>query len=195
VIFFSGIGLGYILTEIALMQRFTLMLGSPLHAISVTLAALLISSGLGSRYSSSHPGNPARRIAILTVCAGAYILAFAVGGSGLLGFAVAWPLGLRMALCVALVAPPGFILGMYFPTALTLVGARAPSAVAWAWGINSGFTVLGSAVSIMIAQFTGFTIVLLVAVGCYVLAAMSFLLMLRRLQGPVAAGPATEALL
>ena len=59
VLFFGCVGLGFMLIEIPMMQRFSLLLGSPLHSISISLAALLIFSGIGSpccRVSSRRRG-------------------------------------------------------------------------------------------------------------------------------------------
>ena len=51
-IFFAAIGVGFLLFEIALIQRFTLFLGFPTYALSVVLFALLVFTGLGSLASS-----------------------------------------------------------------------------------------------------------------------------------------------
>jgi hypothetical protein len=55
-----------------------------------------------------------------------------------------------------------------------LVGLGSPEAVVWAWGINSGFTVLGSTLSIVIAQFLGFNRLLLIAAVLYGIAVLAF---------------------
>src|SRR5207244_5338690 len=47
-VYFAGLGLGFIMIEIALLQRFTLFLGQPVYSFAVVLAALLIFTGLGS---------------------------------------------------------------------------------------------------------------------------------------------------
>ena len=47
-VFFAAIGLGYLAVEIALLQKFGLFLGHPNYALSVVLAALLLSTGVGA---------------------------------------------------------------------------------------------------------------------------------------------------
>ena len=49
--FFFSLGAGFILVEVALIQKFILFLGHPAQALSVVLFALLAWSGLGSRLS------------------------------------------------------------------------------------------------------------------------------------------------
>ena len=46
IIYFSCLGLGFMFIEIPMMQRFGLLLGSPIYSLSITLAALLVFSGM-----------------------------------------------------------------------------------------------------------------------------------------------------
>jgi hypothetical protein len=45
----------------------------------------------------------------------------------------------------------------------------------WAWGINAGFTVLGSVLAIVVALAAGFSAVLACAALCYVAAVSAML--------------------
>ncbi len=58
-LFFAAIGIGYFAVEIALLQRFGLFLGHPNYALSVVLAALLVTSGIGALASPRLPGGEA----------------------------------------------------------------------------------------------------------------------------------------
>ena len=73
--FFAAIGLGFLLLEIVLIQRFVLFLGFPTYALSVVLFALLVFTGLGSYASArwSDPrrvahGRPRRRLRAAAAC-------------------------------------------------------------------------------------------------------------------------------
>ena len=57
---FAGLGTGYILVEVALVQKCILFLGSPAYALSVVLLSLLAFGALGAR---STAGVPTRRSA------------------------------------------------------------------------------------------------------------------------------------
>ncbi len=37
----------------------------------------------------------------------------------------------------------------------------------WAWGVNGFFTVIGTVVSLILAMTFGFTVTLLLGIGCY----------------------------
>ncbi|MGC2196749.1 MAG: hypothetical protein WA628_18895, partial [Terriglobales bacterium] len=50
-LYFIAVGLGYILVEIAFIQRFVLFLGHPVYALTVVVFLLLLSSGAGSMVS------------------------------------------------------------------------------------------------------------------------------------------------
>ena len=70
-LYFAAIGVGYMAVEIALLQKFGLFLGHPNYALSVVLAALLLSTGLGALASARLPGaraasgSPPTRSAVL----------------------------------------------------------------------------------------------------------------------------------
>ena len=50
-LYFICLGLGFMLVELPLIQKFILFLGQPLYAIAVILSSLLIFSGIGSLLS------------------------------------------------------------------------------------------------------------------------------------------------
>jgi hypothetical protein len=195
VLYFAALGAGFIFIEITLMQRFTLALGSPIYSISVTLATLLVATGVGSLLSpvfSRWAGTESRMIQALGLLVVVYLLAMVGGGTPLLNLLVKAPFAVRVLLSATVLAPIGLFLGVFFPAGLALVGQRSPNAIAWAWGINSGFTVLGSTLSIFVAQFLGFNVVLLIAGVLYLLAPFAYRWLSRLPAGGSAAAPASS---
>ena len=57
-LYFVAVGLGYILVEIAFIQRFVLFLGHPTYALTVVVFLLLLSSGAGSLASRKWVAHP-----------------------------------------------------------------------------------------------------------------------------------------
>ena len=49
-LYFVAVGLGYILVEIAFIQRFVLFLGHPTYALTVVIFLMMLSSGAGSMF-------------------------------------------------------------------------------------------------------------------------------------------------
>ena len=50
-LYFLCIGIGYILVQVALIQKFVMLLGHPTYALTVIIFSMLVSSGLGSFFS------------------------------------------------------------------------------------------------------------------------------------------------
>ena len=73
-------------------------------------------------------------------------------------------------------------LGLPMPTALRILGAKAPQMVPWAWGINGALSVVGATLAIFIAMNWGFNTTLLVASGTYAIGLGMFLVATRREQ-------------
>ena len=169
-VYFAGLGLGFILIEIALLQKFNLYLGQPVYTYAVILASLLIFTGIGS-YLSELFDQDARAIftklvplILLVLLATALLLPFIFNAT------LHFSLGLRVFISMILVAPLGIVLGMPFPLGLRLIGKEAGPLAPWAWGVNGFFTVIGSVSAIILGMAFGFTVVLATAAVSYTVA-------------------------
>lgn len=169
-LYFGGLGLGFIMIEVALLGRFTLFLGQPVYTFAVVLASLLLFTGVGAGLAGRWAAQPRRALlwivplllVVLTATAFFMPLVFASA----LGLALAW----RVVLAVALIAPLGVLLGMPFPTGLRIVSAEAEALVPWSWGVNGFFTVIGTVTALMLGMSFGFKAVLLSGALCYLIA-------------------------
>ena len=167
-LFFTLIGVGFMAIEMAFLQRFGLLLGHPSYALSVVLAVLLFSSGIGSWYSA----------VVVSRLGGMRFVAYALSALVLAqvfllprpAILVAWPFAFRVALVVALVGSAGFLMGMFLPTGLDRLKTKAPSFLPWAWGLNGIASVLAPVLSVGIAISWGNTLLLVVALPLYLLA-------------------------
>ena len=168
-LFFAAIGIGYFAIEIALLQRFGLFLGHPNYALSVVLAALLLTSGMGALASPRLPGGEAA----------IRFTAYAVAGVVLAERTLALPLlprlaglgfGPRVLVVFLLVAPIGFLLGSFLPRGLERLKAEAPELVPWAWGTNGIFSVLAPVFAIGFSVTWGIEALLLAAIPVYLVA-------------------------
>lgn len=177
-LYFSALGLGFMLAEVALIQRLTLFIGQPVHAFAMVIGALLLSSGIGSglsqRWAPTAASVRPRLLALLGLIAVA-LLAVTGATDLLLRHALAWELGTRLAAVGALVTPLGLLLGGAFPLALRHAGARHPTVIPWAWGLNAVTSVVGAVLAVIAATIIGFTGVLALAAATYALAALCWL--------------------
>ena len=169
-LFFLCIGTGYILIQVALIQKFVLFLGHPTYALTVVIFSMLISSGAGSFVSKKLVGGaPSRLTLVLLVIFGA-ILLLAVIVTPVAEAGVALPFAMRVLLSVALISPVGFAMGMPFPTGLAMLERVMPASVRWAWAINAASSVMGSAAAMFLAIYLGLELTLVIG-GLFYLAA------------------------
>jgi predicted membrane-bound spermidine synthase len=166
--YFAGIGLGFMLTEIALLQRFTLLLGRPVYAFAVILGTMLVFGGIGSFLSHRVGSEGLRRfnqIGLLAILAGIAIHAWFM--PFVLSSAMHWDLGLRLGLTVLTIAPLATAMGIALPSGMRLIERSSPQVLAWAWGVNGSMSVLGTVSAMAISVFFGITSALIVAMFAY----------------------------
>jgi hypothetical protein len=165
--FFAGIGLGFIFVEISFVQKFVLFLGYPSYSLTVVLASLLSSSGVGSYLTGRMSLPPERRLLpLLGGVAAISVLYLALLPAVFQAFLGA-SLAVRIAVAAAALAPLGLVMGMFFPTGIQIVRRSHGSFVPWAWGINGCASVVGTVLSVVLAMSLGFRVVTLIAVGIY----------------------------
>jgi hypothetical protein len=169
--YFVCLGAGYIMIQVALIQKFILFLGHPTYALTVIVFSMLVWSGLGSFYSrrlirGAHRG----RLIMTLIGVAATVSLIAFAASPISEFGVGWPLQAKILVTVVLIAPAAFLMGIPFPTGLTWLETRFPQAVRWAWALNAASSVLGSAAAIFLAIHIGLRATVLVGAGLYLCA-------------------------
>lgn len=162
--YFAALGLGFIMVEIAFLERFLLFLGQPIYAYAVVLAGLLVFTGVGS-YAAGKFHTEHLRFALAGLVALVPFTAFItpVIFHRFLGFGIL----LRIGTALLVIAPVGFLLGMPFPLGLRRVSERSSALGSWAWAVNGFFTVIGTVLAQVLGMMIGFRMVLLIAATCY----------------------------
>ena len=170
--YFSALGAGFMLLEVAVLQRFVLLLGHPVYSLTVTLFSLLLGTGLGSLVSRRIPDADVKRVTLYALLAAALTGALAAAVlSQIVDFAIAWPLVVRLAVAALLLIPVGVLLGVGLPGGMRLLDRSRPELVAWGWAMNGAFSVIGATAAIFIAMNWGFSVTLLAGAATYLLAA------------------------
>jgi predicted membrane-bound spermidine synthase len=168
-LYFSLIGVGFMMIEIGLLQRMSIFLGHPVYSLSVILSTLILSTGIGSFLSEKLPLQSSGRLVIWGAATGLYATALPF----LLGpFFVALndaDLAARVGLCVALIVPVGILLGFGFPTGMRLISSIDPKPTPWFWGINGAAGVLASIMAVALSLALGISATLVVGALCYFL--------------------------
>jgi len=169
VLYFSGIGVGYMFVEIVLIQRFILYFGNPIYSAAFVISAMLILSGVGSYISSRLKTNRKTFISITAIIAILLLLYSLFLTEALLG-TIAYPSGLKIFVAVLLLIPVSVFMGMPFPIGLSLVSLRDRNSIPWAWGINGCVSVIAAVLAVIMSVELGFTWVLVIASFAYFLA-------------------------
>lgn len=170
-LYFVCLGAGYIMIQVALIQKFILFLGHPTYALTVIVFSMLVWSGLGSFYSRRLiPGAQRSRLMIALIGVFAAVALVAFIATPISEFGVGWPLQAKILVTVFLIAPAAFLMGIPFPTGLSWLESRYPQAVRWAWALNAAASVLGSASAIFLAIHIGLRATVLVGAGLYLCA-------------------------
>jgi hypothetical protein len=168
VLYFGGIGLGYMFVEMVFIQRFILYFGNPIYATSAVITSLLIFSGLGSYYSNYFTRYKERRLSIfifiiLILFAYSFIL------TSVMHQTVHADLFLKLLNVFLITAPLAFCMGIPFPAGLSQISKVNAALVPWAWGINGCVSVVSTALATVVAVEMGFSRVLLFAAMAYCL--------------------------
>jgi hypothetical protein len=171
-LYFGSIGLGFMLVEIAMMQRLSIYLGHPIYGMTVVLFCLLLASGAGSWLSSVLVKDAARGAAAPCCLAALVLVVLTVGLATppLLEHMDGMATPARIALAAGLLGPLGLAMGMGFPLGMRAAFAQGTTWTACWLGINGATSVCGSVLAVILALSFGIRAVLLIGVGCYLLA-------------------------
>jgi hypothetical protein len=156
-LFFSLIGLGYMLAEVTLLSEITFRLGRPALAMPLVVGVFLLVSGMGSlAWGLKRPAVFCLASA-LTLAAALAGLRYFPGGA---------------ASGALLLAIPAFFMGAPFAGGLTHLAGPRPAHRAWAFGVNGFFSVAGALGATLVCLELGHSVAMGLAGGCYLLAGL-----------------------
>jgi len=166
VIYFMALGFGYMFLEIVFIKHFSLYLGHTIYSVAIVISVMLITSGIGSYYSSRYKTNQ-KSLLKITGLITALILLYAFIIGIFLSSTVGLPFIMKFLLAVGIIALPSFFMGMPFPIGLKIVNAFKESNVPWALGINGCVSVISTSLAAIIAVEMGFMVLMLFAAMAY----------------------------
>jgi hypothetical protein len=195
IVFAMFIGLGFIFLEITFIQRFLLLLGTPIMALTVILFSILLSTGIGAYLSGKlFHKNPYKAIMVSIPPLVGIVLAYYFFLQGIIESAIVWQLSERIVLAFALLSPTGFLMGFQFPSITRMASSSASSRlkqewrgsevggggsstssssassgedITLLWGVNVIASVVGTVLTATSSMIIGFNGNLLIGVGLY----------------------------
>jgi len=167
IIYFSALGLGFIMIEVVFIQLFKKLIGYPTHTFVVVICSLLISAGIGSALSKRFAKLVNGRMYFIFGTIIIYGILFALFYESFFYAALGMSLAIRILVSTALIVPLGFFLGMPFPLGILGLSDKNDRAIPWAWAINGFFTVVGGLLAILMSIAMNFSFVLYCAFIVY----------------------------
>jgi hypothetical protein len=163
-LYFAGIGVGFMLIEISLIHRLTVFLGHPTYSFVIVLFSILLTSGIGSllseRFSLERLPTLLGAISIIVG-----LVAFTVYDQLANLMWLEFPS--RVAVSIALLTPIGLLLGMCFPLGIRWARMSHDHLIPWAWAVNGVFSVFAAAASLVIAINFGLKTMIFAGAICY----------------------------
>ena len=182
--YYLCLGAGYIIVEVGLISKFTVALGNPAISASVLITGMLFFTGLGSLCTTRFLPNCRTFMPKIFIAIAALLAAGALFFDPILQAIGSWPYFLRIVACLALVAPPAFLMGFPFATGMAMLSKLGKERFfIWAWGINGCFSVVGAvAVPIVSVQF-GHSVLIMASAVIYLIAMPAFFYLLKPIPG------------
>ncbi|MFH1897143.1 MAG: hypothetical protein ABH886_02725 [Candidatus Desantisbacteria bacterium] len=175
-VYFALLGIGFMLLEVAIMQRFLLWLGTPVYTFSLLLFSLLAGASIGSFLSGKIQKKSRTQlilfctgiIAVFSLCVINYGLPKLFELTSTSSFSMRFVFA---SICALILSIP---MGMPFPVGLAVVRELKLKGIPWAWGINGVASVLGSLLAVLLGQICGISGIVFLGAGCYVMVGFVF---------------------
>ena len=175
--YFTALGLAFFFVEIAFIQKFLLFLHHPVLAVAVVLSGFLVFAGLGSLIADRwQSGLVAKRLLITAI--------IAIGILGLLYTfilphfvfepMIGAPISVKLSVSIVLIGILAVPMGIPFPLGVARLSKQAEKQIPSAWAINGCASVISAVLATVIAIHFGFTLVILLAVVLYFIAAVMY---------------------
>ncbi|MDP2344985.1 MAG: hypothetical protein Q8O67_28830 [Deltaproteobacteria bacterium] len=162
----SLLGLGFMILELSLAQRLTLLCGRPAVAFAAVVGGMLLGAGLAGLAVAKTGKRVTLATALMLSALGAALSVFAPPLLDAIGVFSLPPLAraTAAALVAAILSAP---LGLGFPELVAVASRRAPSAAPWLYGLNATVSVGATALHAGIAPIAGLVGTTLIAAACY----------------------------
>ncbi len=164
IFYFAFLGLGFMLIEISLIQRFSIFFGHPIYSITIALFSILLFSGIGS-FLTSKLNMKISKIIFALISIGIVFLVISFSF-----FKIQGSLILKSFLSILFLVPLSLFMGMPFPSGINLLDKRDRQLIPWALGVNGVTSTIGSVLALVLYINSGFRITFSAALIFYLFA-------------------------
>jgi predicted membrane-bound spermidine synthase len=194
ILFVIFIGIGFMFLEITFIQKFLLLLGTPIMALTVILFSILLSTGVGSYLSGRlFDKKPYTAITVSIPVLVGIVLFYYYFLQEIITAAISLQLSQRIALTLALLSPVGIFMGFQFPSIIKMAypfgsadekrlnyNGYSSKIITLLLGVNVIASVVGTVLAAISSMTLGFGGNLLIAVGSYLAALCSATLLVKQ---------------
>jgi predicted membrane-bound spermidine synthase len=170
VIYFAALGAGFILIELALLQKLILLLGNPTMTFAILLFTMLLSSGIGSLISTKIIKNGTKNLTWAILGIVAIGLVYVVLLPDMIYSVIAENFATKIAISVGLLFPIGFLMGIPLPTGMRVLKSNFANHIPWMWAINGAFSVFGAVASVILGIILGASYAMSLGIIIYLVA-------------------------
>src|SRR5918992_457267 len=186
ILFAIFIGVGFMILEVTFIQKFLLLLGTPIMALTVILFSILLSGGIGSYVSGKiFSKRPHKSVLASTPVLAGIIIIYFIYLQQIIESNITMELPYRIALTFGLLFPAGFLMGFQFPSLIKMASLisilnkneavlqydnyrnNKNNNTTLLWGINIVASVIGTVLAAISAMIVGFNGNLLIGLCMY----------------------------
>ncbi len=166
VVYFLGVGAGFMFVELYFIKSFILLVGDPVISFTVVVSAILIFSSLGGLWVQNKNDRDIKfTMAALIGTLILTVVSFELLAAHILKLFVT----LRYFIAILFLLPVGFFMGLPFPLGMRQI-LNSPVQRAYAWSVNGCASVLSSIIAAQVAVSFGIPLIAAGAVLTYFLA-------------------------
>jgi len=166
-LYFSLIGAGFMLVEIALIQRLSVFLGHPVYSLGILLFTIILSTGIGSFLSEHLPLARFPWIFVYPITTALAIIMIQFVLPALISNMITSAMLNKIAASIAVIFPLGVLMGFFFPTGMRIVQSARSAETPWYWALNGIFGVFCSALAVFFSIYFGISTNFYIAAICY----------------------------
>jgi hypothetical protein len=135
---------------------------------------MLISSALGNLASGLFKRWRVFVVPIACAIIGGGFIFYILGLDNFLAMFHSSTMMVRFFIAALVIAPVAFFMGIPYPNGLDSLQERKPHLLPWAWGMNGGLSLVGSALARVLSISSGFPVLLKLGIGSYILVGALF---------------------
>ncbi len=175
VVYFLGVGAGFMFVELYFIKSFILLVGDPVISFTMVVSAILIFTSLGGLWVQNKSGpDISSAMAALIGMLILTVVSFELLAAHILEVSAA----LRYFVAILFLLPIGFLMGLPFPLGMRHI-LNSPVQRAYAWSVNGCAAVLSSVIAAQVAVSFGIPFI---AVGAVLTYSLAYVVIAKRAQ-------------